>query len=106
MFVVFGNHASTYKMQIQIISTYDEMQNAFSQMFAEAVKSLPAKEVSQAPHLVDGKTLKTELNVTIQTIIRWRNKGKIPFLKIGSSVRYDLNAVIKTLEVGDKNKRA
>ncbi|MBC7616635.1 MAG: helix-turn-helix domain-containing protein [Pedobacter sp.] len=93
-------------MQIQIISTYDEMQSAFNQMFTEAVKSLPAKEVTQAPHIVNGNTLTSELGVTIQTIIRWRNKNKIPFLKIGSSIRYDLNAVIKALEVGSKKKGA
>lgn len=42
------------------------------------------------------------LDITEPTIIRWRNKGKIPFMQIGSSIRYDLNAVIKALEVTNK----
>jgi len=42
------------------------------------------------------------LGITEPTIIRWRKKGKIPFLQIGSSIRYDLNAVIDALTVGKK----
>ncbi|MEJ5994965.1 helix-turn-helix domain-containing protein [Pedobacter sp. Du54] len=91
-------------MQIQIISTYDEMQSAFSEMFAEAVKLLPAKETAAAPYIVSGDELKTQLGVTIQTVIRWRKKGKIPFLQLGSSIRYDLNEVVKALEVNSKRK--
>lgn len=38
------------------------------------------------------------LNITEPTIIRWRNKGKIPFMRIGGSFRYDIEAVLKALE--------
>lgn len=98
MFVVFGNNASTLKMQIQIISTYDEMQSAFNQMFSEAIKSLPIGEASKTPIILSGDELKTQLGITIQTLIRWRQKGKIPFLQVDSSIRYDLNKVIDALE--------
>lgn len=80
------------------------MQKAFNEMFAEAVKTLPTGETTPAPHIISGAELKDQLGVTIQTIIRWRNKGKIPFIKLGSSIRYDLNAVIKSLEVGNKKR--
>lgn len=38
------------------------------------------------------------LGVTEPTILRWRKKGKIPFFRIGSAVRFNLHEVIKALE--------
>ena len=37
------------------------------------------------------------LGVTEPTILRWRKKGKIPFLQIGPLIRFDLNEVMKAL---------
>jgi excisionase family DNA binding protein len=37
------------------------------------------------------------LNVTVQTIIRWKKKGKIPFFEIGSAQRFDTAKVLKAL---------
>lgn len=38
------------------------------------------------------------LRVTAQTIIRWRRKKRIPFLQVGSAVRFNLPEVMKALE--------
>ena len=38
------------------------------------------------------------LGVTEATIIRWRAKGKIPYMKLGSRVLFSKSAVIKALE--------
>lgn len=46
------------------------------------------------------------LDITEPTIIRWRKKGVIPFMQIGSAIRYDVNAVLKALEKnGRKQER-
>ena len=37
------------------------------------------------------------LGVTVQTIIRWKQKGKIPFFEIGSAQRFDKDKVLKAL---------
>ena len=37
------------------------------------------------------------LNISEPTVIKWRAKRKIPFLKIGSAYRYDKAAVIHAL---------
>jgi excisionase family DNA binding protein len=42
------------------------------------------------------------LSITEPTLIRWRNKGKIPFLKIGTNIRYDKAAVLKAIEAPKK----
>lgn len=52
--------------------------------------------------IVDNDALCEKLGISLPTLIRWRHKGKIPFLQIGSAIRYDLNAVLKALEAGKK----
>ena len=54
------------------------------------------------PEILTGEELCKKLGITIQSVIRWRHKGKIPFLRIGSSIRYDFNKVLEALEVGKK----
>ena len=79
------------------------------QMFKEELINFfsePNKDPNQnyTPEIINGDALCKKLGVTIQTLIRWRQKGKIPFLQIGSSIRYDLNKVLDCLE--DKKKGA
>lgn len=56
--------------------------------------------------LITGDELCLKLGVTIQTLIRWRQKGKIPYLQVGGSIRYDLNKVLDALEVKKVKGRA
>ena len=47
--------------------------------------------------LIDTKELCAFLKVTEQTIIRWKKKKKIPFIKVGTSFRFIKKDVIKSL---------
>jgi excisionase family DNA binding protein len=60
-------------------------------------------ESSKNEQPITTKQLCEFLGITEPTVIRWRKKGKIPFLQIGSSIRFKLSSVIASLEVG-KNK--
>ncbi len=51
---------------------------------------------------INTKELCEFLNITEPTIIRWKKKGKIPFLQVGNSIRFDKGAVIKALEKNSK----
>ena len=79
------------------------------QMFRdELVKFFPEDQaISQLPKpdIITGEQLCKKLDVTIQTLIRWRHKGKIPYMQIGSAIRYDLNKVLEAIEVGKKKGR-
>jgi excisionase family DNA binding protein len=44
------------------------------------------------------KELCEYLNITEPTVIRWKKKGKIPYFRIGSAIRYNLKDVLKSLE--------
>ena len=37
------------------------------------------------------------LSITPQTVIRWKKKGKIPFFRIGTAIRFNLDEVLKSL---------
>jgi len=87
---------------IQIISSQEALQETFNQMFKDALKSLPNQEAEKETILMTGEELCKKLDVTIQTLIRWRHKGKLPYLQIGSSIRYDFNKVLDALEGSKK----
>ena len=53
---------------------------------------------------VTTKELCSFLGITEPTVIRWRKKGKIPFIQIGSAIRFNLSAVVQALEVTKKPK--
>ena len=53
--------------------------------------------------IIDCRELCKRLNITEPTVIRWRAKGLIPFLNIGSAVRFNYLEVIEALET--KNKK-
>ena len=57
---------------------------------------------TQQEHPIDTKELCKRLAITEPTVIRWRKKGKIPYLTIGSSIRYDWNAVLTALQAQKK----
>ncbi len=61
---------------------------------------LPAKPDDEKPITV--KELREYLGVTEATIIRWRKKGKIPFMQLGSRVLFNRSAVLSALETKKK----
>ncbi|QNL49239.1 helix-turn-helix domain-containing protein [Olivibacter sp. SDN3] len=57
-----------------------------------ATKDLAVEE------LIDNNTLMERLNVARSTIIEWRNKGKIRYMKVGGTYRYNWKHVLEDLE--------
>lgn len=74
------------------------------QMFREELEKFSPQSPILQPKLeiLTGEELCKKLGVTIQTLIRWRHKGKIPFMRIGSSIRYDFIKVLEAIEVTKK----
>ncbi len=83
---------------LQIITTESEFKSLMLEAVEWAVKNSPQKEPQKEAQIITGEDLAKKLGVTIQTLIRWRHKGKIPFLQIGNSIRYDLHKVLASLE--------
>jgi excisionase family DNA binding protein len=70
----------------------------------ELSKSAPVEAARPIEAPITTAQLCDFLNVTEPTIIRWRKKGKIPFLQLGSSIRYDKAAVLAALDGGKKRR--
>lgn len=49
--------------------------------------------------IVDTKEILKVLGISETTLIRLKNKGKIPYIKIGGTHRYDVDRVIEELSV-------
>jgi excisionase family DNA binding protein len=74
--------------------------------FMEAIKQVIRAELLAAGAIKQDEPINKPLSqnelakflgVTIQTVIRWKHKGKIPFFEIGSAQRFDLPKVLKAL---------
>lgn len=76
--------------------------------FYEELKAIKdqLKEISEAQtvnpqsEVISDKTLCERLEITRQTLNRWRKQGRIPFIQIGSVLRYDYPKVLEALEKG------
>jgi hypothetical protein len=84
---------------LQIITEKEDFRGIALEMVQYAVDNLPAQKSAQTPEILNGDQLAAKLDVTVQTLLKWRQKGKVPYLQLGSAVRYDLNKVLEALEV-------
>lgn len=51
-----------------------------------------------AKSLIDAKGLSEYLNISIETVYAWTSQKRIPFIKMGRIVRFDLHDIDKWLE--------
>lgn len=58
------------------------------------------QDLTQQNEIIGTKVLMDRLQLSEPTIIRYRKKGKIPYLRIGSAIRYDWQKVLNALSVG------
>jgi hypothetical protein len=89
-----------------IPNPFDELSRELKEI-KELILNSSTKELqipSRSPEIIDTNTLCTRLGITEPTVIRHRKRGLIPFLTIGSSVRYEWHTVIKALENKKKVK--
>jgi len=55
--------------------------------------------------LLTDKEVAEKLHASVRSVIDWRNAGKLPFLRIGRSIRYrpeSIAALLEKLEVGGR----
>ena len=75
--------------------TLEELTELFRGIVAEhRVQPLPE---TLPQKLITEKELCQYLGISLPTAIRYRQKRKIPFVKIGSSIRYNVEEVLKAL---------
>ncbi|MDR7130337.1 excisionase family DNA binding protein [Algoriphagus sp. 4150] len=60
---------------------------------------------NQPKSILDTDQLMAKLGITRPTLSKWRKEGRIPFIQVGSVVRYDLDKVLEALESKKRRSR-
>jgi predicted DNA-binding transcriptional regulator AlpA len=83
-----------------LLEILEEKQSNIEKLLKELLERLPASTSSTYTpiEIIDVKTLSSRLGISEPTIIKWRNKKKVPFIQMGGSIRYDWHQVCKALE--------
>jgi excisionase family DNA binding protein len=87
-------------MQNLVLIQVDELRQLIKEELA--VTTLISEQPKPSTKPINQRELCTFLGLSEPTIIRWRKRGKIPFLQIGSAIRFDVNKVLEAIEVGKK----
>jgi len=81
----------------------EDLQTLITECIVNCLKHNPKSSTSVGNDIpISTKELCNFLNITEPTLIRWRKKGKIPFLQIGSRILYQKSAVLSALEHNKK----
>lgn len=80
-----------------------DLQDMIKKAVDDGIKDSFEKFVEPDPVLIDGETLCSKFGITPGTLQKWRDRKEIPYLQIGSVIRYDFNKIIKLKET--KRKR-
>ena len=81
-----------------LVSPLEELTDAIRNVVREELSKVSPEDLQPPQDLLTEKEVLKKLGITQPTISKWRQKGKIPFVRVGSSIRYDLGKVIKALE--------
>ncbi|MET3978335.1 excisionase family DNA binding protein [Mucilaginibacter sp. UYP25] len=88
--------------QIQIITTREELQKIIDMAVLVAFEKLNTNAsviaIAKTEPPITTKELIKFLAISEPTLIRWRKKGKIPYLRIGGRILYQKSAVLTSLE--------
>jgi excisionase family DNA binding protein len=86
-----------------IVTSRDEIMSIIQECLKEYFGD---QRISNNQPIIPNKLFNTKeilkfLDITEPTLIRWKKKGKIPYIEMGGIIRFDPAAVTKALE---KNK--
>jgi hypothetical protein len=84
---------------LQIITDKEDHKAIAIEMYSLAAEHFQVQPAKSRPDIMTGEQVCVKLDINIQTLTRWRKKGKIPYLQIGSAIRYDFNKVVAAIEV-------
>jgi len=91
-------------MQNLVLIQVDELRQLIRDELA--ITSLVSEHLKAATKPINQRELCAFLGLSEPTVIRWRKKGKLPFLQVGGNIRYDVEAVLAALEGNKKTKKS
>jgi hypothetical protein len=93
-------------METVIMMREEELFARINQIVDDRIRLLTETKLpNEVPESLDTQQQMAKfLDVTVQCLIRWRKRGKIPFTQAGSRIMYDRAAVLKALKGKGKYK--
>ena len=83
---------------IQIFTTKEDLKELLESIYKVSISSTHKQSIDNSlEEPITGEELCKFLKITIPTLISWRKKGKIPFLKIGRRLLYQKSQVVNAL---------
>jgi excisionase family DNA binding protein len=86
-------------MDTVIMMREEELRALINSAVNERIHMLTESKHQSIPTRLDTQNQLAEfLGRSVQCLIRWRHRGKIPFIQAGSRILFDREAVLKALE--------
>lgn len=100
-------HTNTPENLQLYLATESQLKSVVMECVKEALQGATPTQTSHdaQSEIIDTKTLLTRLDLSEPTVIRYRQKGVIPFLQVGNVVRYDYQKVLEALEKRKGNRK-
>lgn len=80
-----------------IVTTKEELAALIEHTIESKIQSLVGLGAEQRKEIISQEELAKRLGVTVPTIVKYRSKGKIPFIVLGDRILYEFNEVITKL---------
>lgn len=84
-------------MEIELVTPKD-LENLKSELLAEIKKILSPEKKSNTKKWIKSAEVQKLLAISAGTLQNLRNKGEIPFTKLGGVIFYDVNEINKLLD--------
>lgn len=86
-------------MQHTFLNPYDYLNERLASIEA-IIKKVAENQTATAPQpqIMTGEQVQVKLDITRQTLARWRTQKRIPFIQVGTVIRYDFLKVLEALE--------
>lgn len=81
--------------------TYSIPLDELLELCAAKIRSLQLSD--DEPEIISENELCSRLNISKPTASTWRNRGRIPFIQIGSAIRYNYKEVLNALRQSKKS---
>lgn len=98
-------HKNTPENLRLFLTTEDQLRSVVSECINEVFQERSSTQSNILPEIIDTKELLLRLGLSEPTVIRYRQKGVIPFLQVGSAIRYDYQKVLDALEKKKGNRK-
>lgn len=80
-----------------------DLQDMIKKAVDDGIRDSFEKFTNSEPTLIDGEEMCNRFGITPVTLQKWRDRNEIPYIQLGSVIRYDYHKILQVKET--KRKR-